>query len=303
MKMTRREMMRFLAAAGATGFFTAPTRYRLAICNETFQGMMFADTCKTAKSAGFSGLEIAPFTLSDDPAATTRSRRSELRWTMQSEDIEYVGLHALLTAPQGLHVTTTDEAVRRRSWEYLRRLIDLSADLATAPKSSVMIFGSGRQRAAIDGVSVPDAVKRFQEGLAELAPFAASQRVKILIEPLAPQFTNVINTLAQAVALVDEINSPAVRTMFDTHNTVAEKINHGELIKKYRAYIEHIHLNEMDGRHPGTGSYDFQIVLQALKEIVYSRWVSIEVFEFALGGEKIAHDSISFIRHLEGKLK
>ena len=299
MKMTRREMMRFLAAAGATGFFTAPTRYRLAICNETFQGMMFADTCKTAKSAGFSGLEIAPFTLSDDPAATTPSRRSELRWTMQSEGIEYVGLHALLTAPQGLHVTTRDEAVRRRGWEYLRRLTDLSADLG----GGVMIFGSGRQRAAIDGVSVPDAVKRFQEGLAELAPFAASQRVKILIEPLAPQFTNVINTLAQAAALVNEINSPAVRTMFDTHNTVAEKIDHGELIKKYRDYIEHIHLNEMDGRHPGTGSYDFQTVLQTLKEIAYSRWVSIEVFEFALGGEKIARDSISFIRQLEGKLK
>ncbi len=303
MKITRREMIRFLAVAGTTSDFTAPSRYRLAICNETFQGMMFADACKTAKSAGFSGLEIAPFTLSDDPAATTVSRRAELRWMMKSEGIEYVGLHALLTAPRGLHVTTADEATRRKSWEYLRRLIDLSADLATAPKSSVMVFGSGRQRAAIDDVSVPDAVKRFKEGLAELAPVAASHRVKILIEPLAPQFTNVINTLAQAVELVREINSPAVRTMFDTHNTVAEKINHGELIKNFRDYIEHIHLNEMDGRHPGTGSYDFQIVLQALKEIGYRRWVSVEVFEFSPGGEKIARDSFSFIRQLEAKLR
>jgi D-psicose/D-tagatose/L-ribulose 3-epimerase len=299
MKIARREMIRLIAAAGASGALAAPPRYRLAICNETFQGMIFAAACKLAKSAGFSGLEIAPFTLSADPAATTKSQRAEWRRTMQSEGVEYAGLHALLSAPPGLHVTTPDEAARRKSWDYLHRLIDLSADLG----GGVLVFGSGKQRAAIDGTSVTDAVKRFKEGLAALAPFAASHRVKILIEPLAPQFTNVVNTLAEAVALVHEINSPAVRAMFDTHNTVAEKTDHGELIKKYSGYIEHVHLNEMDGRHPGTGSYDFQIVLQALKEIGYNRWVSVEVFEFSPGGEKIARDSFNFIRQLEAKLK
>lgn len=299
MKLTRREMIRLLAAFSASSAFTAPSRFNLAICNETFQGLSFADACKATKSAGFTGLEIAPFTLGDDPAAATKSRRAELRRTMQSEGIEYAGLHALLTAPKGLHVTTPDDATRRGSWDYLRRLIDLSADLG----GGVMVFGSGKQRAAIDGAPVADAVKRFKEGLAELAPIAASRRVKVLIEPLAPQFTNVVNTLAEAVAIVREIDSPAVRTMFDTHNTVAETINHGDLIRKYREYIEHVHLNEMDGRHPGTGGYDFQTVLQALKEIGYRRWVSVEVFDFAPGGEKIARDSFRFIRQLEAKLK
>jgi D-psicose/D-tagatose/L-ribulose 3-epimerase len=299
MKITRRELIQFIAAVSAARAFTGQPLYRLAICNETFQGMKFAEAARTAKSAGFTGLEIAPFTLGDDPAATTGSQRAELRRTMQSEGIEYAGLHALLTAPRGLHVTTSDEAARRKSWEYLSRLIDLSADLG----GGVMVFGSGKQRAAIGGVPVADAVKRFKEGLGELAPLAASRRVKILIEPLAPQFTNVVNTIAEAVALVREINSPAVRAMFDTHNTVAEKSDHGELIKQYRDYIEHIHLNEMDGRYPGTGNYNFQIVLQALKEIGYRGWVSVEVFDFTPGGEKIARDSFSFIRQLEAKLK
>src|SRR5262245_55739178 len=138
MKMTRREMLRFLVAASAARTSASPSRYRLAICNETFQGMSFAEACRTAKSAGFAGLEIAPFTLGNDPAETTGSRRTELRSTIQSEGLEYVGLHALLTAPQGLHVTTSEIGVRRKSWDYLRRLIDLSADLAT-PRSSVMV--------------------------------------------------------------------------------------------------------------------------------------------------------------------
>jgi sugar phosphate isomerase/epimerase len=112
-----------------------------------------------------------------------------------------------------------------------------------------------------------------------------------------------VNTLGEAVSLVKEIDSPAVQTMFDTHNSVAERLPHGDLIKKYSRHIYHIHLNEMDGRHPGTGTYDFRTVLQALKEISYSRWLSVEVFDFSLGGERIAREAAEFIRTQEERLR
>lgn len=113
-----------------------------------------------------------------------------------------------------------------------------------------------------------------------LAPQAAARRVTILIEPLAPQFTDVINTLDEAVALLRQIDSSAVSAMFDTHNTVAEKLPHGVLIKKHHRHIRHIHLNEMDGRHPGAGDSDFAAVLRALREVSYRGWVSVEVFDY-----------------------
>src|SRR5262247_4018172 len=103
--------------------------FQLAICNETFQGWKFAEMCRGARRLGYSGLEIAPFTLGDDPASLPATLRRELRQTMASEGIAYVGLHAILTAPQGLHVTTPDAAVRQRSWDYVRKLVDLAADL------------------------------------------------------------------------------------------------------------------------------------------------------------------------------
>ncbi|MGH9630373.1 MAG: sugar phosphate isomerase/epimerase family protein [Bryobacteraceae bacterium] len=68
---------------------------------------------------------------------------------------------------------------------------------------------------------------------------------------------NVLTSLEQAVDLVQQIDHPAVQTMLDTHNAVAETVPYDQLIKKYARYIRHVHVNEMDGRRPGTGSYDF----------------------------------------------
>jgi len=271
----------------------ANVRLRPAICNETFQDWKLADVCHVIKRLGYEGVEVMPATLSDDPATLSNAQRVDLRRAMASEGIVYAGLHAVLSAPKGLHITTPDEAVRRGSWDYIRRLLDLSADLG---EGGVMVFGSSKQRSTTNGSSVEDAVKRFADGLAGVAEAAGERNITLVIEPLAPHLSNVVNTLAEAVAMAREINHPAVQTMFDTHNSSAETLRTGELLRKYRAHIRHIHLNEMDGRRPGASNYDFKALLQALKDIDYQGWVSVEVFDFAPGGERIAVDSLQFLR-------
>ena len=124
----------------------------------------------------------------------------------------------------------------------------------------------------------------------------------ILIEALAPHLSNVVTSLDEAVDLVKQIGSPAVQTMFDTHNAVKEAPPRGALIKKHARYIRHIHINEMDGRHPGTGSYDFKSVLQALKDLSYRRWISLEVFDLTAGPERIATESAQLLRQWESEL-
>jgi sugar phosphate isomerase/epimerase len=52
--------------------------------------------------------------------------------------------------------------VRQRSWEYVRKLVDLAADLGD---SAIVVFGSGKQRSATGGASVAEATARFQEVL------------------------------------------------------------------------------------------------------------------------------------------
>ncbi|MGH9667429.1 MAG: sugar phosphate isomerase/epimerase family protein, partial [Bryobacteraceae bacterium] len=67
------------------------------------------------------------------------------------------------------------------------------------------------------------------------------------------------------------------------------------LVERYFDFIRHVHINEMDGRYPGTGNYDFQSVFPALKRLGYSHWVSLEVFDFSAGAEKIAGESLRFV--------
>ena len=105
-------------------------RFRHSICNEVYEGWNFAESCKSIRKAGYDGIEIAPFTLSEFPASITAAQRKEHRAAIEGEGLEFVGLHWLMVAPKGLHVTTPDKELRARSWQHIRDLIDLCADLA-----------------------------------------------------------------------------------------------------------------------------------------------------------------------------
>jgi sugar phosphate isomerase/epimerase len=261
--------------------------------------MDFPAACKAARRCGFEGIEVEPAHLGTDPAALTAAERRVARQAMKAAGVRYVGIHNILKAPAGLHLTTPDAQLRSRSWDYFRRVIDLAADLGDEP---VMVFGSSRQRNAMGGTTPPETVSRLIEGLSAAAARARSRGVSILVEPLAPQLCNVINSLEEAMAAVNAVGNAAVRTMFDTHNTPAEKKPLPELIRKYRAFLGHVHLNEMDGRYPGSADFPFQPVLQALKDERYRGWVSVEVFDFKPDGESVARRSIEFLKKLEAGL-
>src|SRR6266478_6254551 len=155
--------------------------FPFAICNEIFENTPLAPTCRAIRKAGYTGIEIAPFTLAEDPAAIPAPARREYRDTIESEGLRFVGLHWLMVSPKGLHVTTADHALRERSWRHIRDLIDLCADLGP---NGVMVFGSPQQRSAVDGASVEEATGRFIDGLASVADQALSRGVTILVEAL-----------------------------------------------------------------------------------------------------------------------
>jgi D-psicose/D-tagatose/L-ribulose 3-epimerase len=265
---------------------------RHAICNEIFQNWSFADAAKFVRASGYTGLEIAPFTLAESPSRISAEQRAGYRDILKSEGLSFVGLHWLMVSPKGLHVTTPDRALRERSWQHIRDLIDLCADLGP---DGVMVFGSPAQRSTVDGATVAEATARYVDGLVSVAPQAIERGVTILVEALPIGQANVVNTLGEAAAIVRQIGSPAIQTMFDTHNAVDEIEPHAALIEKYFDVIRHVHVNEMDGRHPGKGDYDFKPVLQALKRLCYRGWISLEAFDFSFGAESIARESIDYL--------
>ena len=283
-----------------------PYPFRYAMCNEAFEKRPFAESCKVLRNAGYTGIELAPFTLGEDPLALRADQRRELRDIMASEGLEFVGLHWLLVVPFPVHVTTPDLALRERSWQYVRGLVDLCADLApdaTADsKNGIMVFGSPKQRSSTGGISSAEAVRNYVSGLASIAPHAEDRGVTILVEALPHSQSDVIHTMDEAVAVVREINSPAVATMFDSHNAEDETEPHDQLIQKYFNLVRHVHLNEMNGNHPGAGTYDFRPIFAILEKLRYRGWVSVEAFDFTVGAETIATGSLEHMKKAAGGL-
>nr|MBC8186144.1 sugar phosphate isomerase/epimerase [candidate division KSB1 bacterium] len=252
-------------------------------------------------SADYKGVEIASFTLvKEGVQELTQTDRKGLLKTMKDNGLQCAGLHWLLAPPpQGLHFTTPDDKVRKKTVAYLDALIDFCADL----EGEMLIFGSPKQRNTV-GISTDEAKKYFAEGLASVADHAQQRGVKVLLEHLDHTQTDVVNTLAEAKAIVDEVNHPAIQMMFDFHNTADETEPFDVLIKKFYDNIFHVHVQEMDGKHLGQGNAanDFVKAFQLLKDLDYKRWVSLEVFDFAPGGKAIAEESMKVLKQIEAKL-
>ena len=272
-------------------------RFRHAICNEVYKGWDFRNACQSIRKAGYTGIEIAPFTLADDPCTIPAARRRELRAIMSEEGLEFVGLHWLMVSPAGLHVTTPEHALRARSWRHIHDLIDLCADLGP---NGVMIFGSPKQRTSTGGLTPAEATKNYVDGMRAAGHWAEQRGVTLLIEALPPADTDVVTSLDEAAKWVAEIGSPAVQTMFDSHNAIAEAEPHAVLVERHFPVIRHVHVNELDGKHPGKGNYDFKPVLSVLAQRGYQGWISMEAFDFSFGSETIANESF---RHMDAQVQ
>jgi sugar phosphate isomerase/epimerase len=242
---------------------------------------------------------VAPFTLADSVDQISPRRRRQLRETIEGEGMVCSGIHWLLVKPRGLHLATRDRTLREKSWSYLSRLIDFCADLG----GHLMILGSPQQRNTRDGMTAQEALGRLAEGLSELAPAARDRDVTLLMEAVSSEETDVVSTLAEAVEVVDRVSHGHVRTMFDCHNAADEGSHFLSLVERYWSRIRHVHVNEIDGRHPGTGDVDFERLLRFLRDRNYGGWVSLEVFDFRAGGERIARESISYLREIESRLE
>ncbi len=272
-----------------------------AMCNESMMDLPFAEQCKIVGDAGYTGIEIAPFTLvKKGVGEISQAQRKEMVKAMTDNGLTCAGLHWLLAPPpRGLHFTTPDDALRAKSVGYLNELIDFCGDLG----GKAMIFGSPKQRNTLD-ISIDEAKKHFADGLAAVADHAQQRGVQVLIEPLDKSQTDVVNTTAEAMEIVDKIDHPAIQTMFDFHNTVDETLSFEAIITKYFKFIQHVHVQEMNGKYLGTGDAATKYVkaFQTLKDLGYNKWVSLEVFDFTPGGKKIAEESIKVLKEIESRI-
>jgi sugar phosphate isomerase/epimerase len=270
---------------------------RVSLCNEVLRELDFPAQCALAQRLGYDGLEIAPFTLSEQPDRLAPAHRAELRRIAEDHGLRITGLHYLLLAPPGLSITSPDAGVRTRTTDVMRALIGLCADLG----GTVLVHGSPAQRRIEDGQSPAAALANATACFGAIAADAEAAGVTYCIEALAPPEAELINTVAEAAAIVDRIGSPALRTMIDTRAAArSEGAPLPELIARWlpTGRVAHIHLNDPDRRGPGQGELRFGPILAALERHDYAGVCAVEPFVYEPDGPTCAARAIGYLRGL-----
>jgi sugar phosphate isomerase/epimerase len=265
---------------------------KFAICNETFQDWPFDRAFAFAAECGYTGLEIAPFTISTSVYDITATQRQSVRGLAESAGLEIIGLHWLLAKTAGLHLTSPDAAVRQRTAEYLRELARFCGELG----GKLMVFGSPQQRSLPEGVSRADGMRYAAEVLETTLPALDEAGVTIALEPLTTAETNFMTTAAEAVELAQMVDSPRIQLHLDCKAMSGETASIPELIHRHHDRMVHFHANDPNRQGPGFGALDFRPIFTALREVNYQGWVSVEVFDYAPGVERLARESIEYMQ-------
>jgi sugar phosphate isomerase/epimerase len=276
---------------------SAPFRY--AICNETFGDWPLAKACDFAAACGYTGLEVAPFTLAPLVTELTGLERSEIRRTIARAGLECVGLHWLLAKTEGFHVAHPDADVRRRTTDYLAELARLCHELG----GRVLVFGSPKQRSLLPGMSQATAEDHICEVFSRLVPVLETTDTVVALEPLSPVETDVLTTAADTCRMIDRIGSPHVRLHLDVKAMASEATPIPDIIHASARHLEHFHANDENLQGPGFGAIDFLPIFRALDDIRYAGWVSVEVFDYAPGPERLARDSVDYMRRIEDEIE
>ena len=268
---------------------------KYAICNETFDGWDHAKVCECAAKHGYTGLELAPFTLASRITDVSAARRSELRRQAEAAGVQIIGLHWLLAKTEGFHLTSPDAAVRKRTGEYFAELATAAADMG----GDILVLGSPMQRNLAEGVTKEQGDDLAADTLSHCLNALEAGKVFLCLEPLTTAETNYMTSAADGVRLARKIAHPFVKLHLDVKAMSSEERPVPDVIRANKEFFHHFHANDKNLRGPGFGDVDFKPIFRALKDVNYSGWVSVEVFDYKPDPETIARESIRYMRECE----
>ncbi len=168
-----------------------------------------------------------------------------------------------------------DAAVRRAAVDRMRWVLDcsaaLGADRVSGPLHSVLGQFSGRGPTA-------DELSRAVESQREIGSHAASLGVTVGLEALNRFECYLLNTMADLCAFVRRVDHPNIRAMYDTFHANIEEADPIAALVGNREEVVHIHISENDRGVPGRGNIPWDQTFEAIHDIGYDDWLTIEAF-------------------------
>jgi D-psicose/D-tagatose/L-ribulose 3-epimerase len=243
---------------------------------------------------------------------------------LEDPDLLDTGRIASLLREHGLAATTcvamgpdrdlihSDPAVRENGMAYVRRCIDTTQAVGAPNLVGPIYSAVGRTWQSTPAERARD-TEILVQNLRALAAYAGDHNVVLGIEPLNRFETSFINTAAQAIAVVDQVDHPACKIMLDTFHMNIEEKSLGAAIHATGRRLCHLHACENDRGAPGSGNVAWNEVAAALADINFAGPVVIESFTaevktiakaaaiwrpLAASQDQLAEDGLAFLSGL-----
>jgi D-psicose/D-tagatose/L-ribulose 3-epimerase len=239
---------------------------------------------EAAKAAGFDYVELATSEIAGLPDAEFEQAATRIR---------QVGLPVPATnlfLPAALKVTGPD-INREEQMAYVTKAFTRLARLGT----TIVVFGSGGARRVPDGFPKDEALQQLVEFGRRIGPEARAHGITIAVEPLRPEETNIINSAAEGLALVNAIGDPNFQLMVDFYHLASVKEDPA-IIVRARDHIRHLHMANPHGRvfPRAFDEYDYAPFFAALRTIGYDKRISVEASTKSLATD--APQAIALLR-------
>lgn len=250
------------------------------------------------KEMGFDGVELPVFAPDDVDTVLVKKALED----------NGLGCTFCTVMPQDGSLVDEDPENRQRGVDYLKKVIDcavaVNCEVICGPQHSPVgkLVGRGRNEAewnhAVNNLKI-------------VAEHAEANKMKISLEPLNRFETYFLNTAEDTCKLCAEVGSDFVGYHYDTFHANIEEKDPVAAIKASGKTINHFHCSENDRGICGSGHVPWKASFDALKEIGYDDWLTIESMlpgikelaaaaaiwrELAPSGEVLAKESLDFIK-------
>ena len=202
---------------------------------------------------------------------------------------------------------SADPRIRKQAVQYVMELVDFAAAIGA---KAISIQASACMKINAQA-SWEQEWSWAVEGIRKAGEYAATKNINLTLEAWNRYETYFINRVEQALDMVNEINLPNVGVMGDTYHMNIEEANIGDALRSLGDKLYYLHIADSNRAAPGRGHIDFDEVGQALKDINYQGWVSMELLPAAadpFGGkiceefyDQYTEESIVFLNKLFSK--
>lgn len=225
------------------------------------------DILSKIKDLGFDYIEICV----EDPRT--------IKTDLIKAELERVKLGALVCGAFGpdRDISSEDSSIRKVGVEYIKTCIDYAYELGSPIVSGPMYSATGKARL------LAEKEKAIQwswavENLKECAEYAAPKGIKLAIEPLNRFETDFINTVEQAMILLQRINYENVGLLLDTFHMNIEETDICEALRMAGEKIFNFHACSNTRGTPGKDHFDWTAMVETLRMINYKNPIVIESF-------------------------